>query len=159
VKLRLPTLMNKFLQPAPISASDFVAHWRALVGPPTKLQDVVRGVRPMPVSDMGDLFNSLHIGVAPGLDPNVNNIVAATTFYSQAGATLCLVRVETDPSDRTQMRLTVASQDPNATYELKEFIKEQVIDIPVAPVPAPAPAPSPAAWGLTGPAAALVGLI
>jgi hypothetical protein len=41
VKLRLPTLMNKFLQPAPISASDFVAHWRALVGPPTKLQDVV----------------------------------------------------------------------------------------------------------------------
>jgi hypothetical protein len=24
-------------------------------------------------------------------DPNVNNIVAATTFYSQAGATLCLV--------------------------------------------------------------------
>ncbi|KAH9571656.1 hypothetical protein CY35_02G105700 [Sphagnum magellanicum] len=159
VKLRLPTLMNKFLQPAPISASDFVAHWRALVGPPTKLQDVVRGVRPMPVSDMGDLFNSLHIGVAPGLDPNVNNIVAATTFYSQAGATLCLVRVETDPSDRTQMRLTVASQDPNATYELKEFIKEQVIDIPLAPVPAPAPAPSPAAWGLTGPAAALVGLI
>jgi hypothetical protein len=24
-------------------------------------------------------------------DPNVNNIVAATTFFSQAGATLCLV--------------------------------------------------------------------
>lgn len=27
------------------------------------------------------------------------------------------VRVETDPSDRTQMRLTVASEDPNTTYE------------------------------------------
>jgi AP-2 complex subunit alpha len=91
VKLRLPTLMNKIFQAAPVSASDFVAHWRAIAGPPTKLQEVVRGVRPMPVSDMGDLFNSLHIGVAPGLDPNVNNIVAATTFFSQAGATLCLV--------------------------------------------------------------------
>jgi AP-2 complex subunit alpha len=111
----------------------------------------------MPVSDMGDLFNSLHIGVAPGLDPNVNNIVAATTFFSQAGATLCLVRVETDPSDRTQMRLTVASQDPNVTYEVKEFIKEQVIDIPFARTPAPTP--SPAVMGLTGPAAALAGLI
>jgi AP-2 complex subunit alpha len=78
--------------------------------------------------------------------------------FKQEACHMCLqVRVETDPSDRTQMRLTVASQDPNATYELKEFIKEQVIDIPVAPVPAPAP--SPAAWGLTGPAAALVGLI
>ncbi|CAM6024960.1 unnamed protein product [Sphagnum balticum] len=157
VKLRLPTLMNKFFQAAPVSASDFVAHWRAIAGPPTKLQEVVRGVRPMPVSDMGDLFNSLHIGVAPGLDPNVNNIVAATTFFSQAGATLCLVRVETDPSDRTQMRLTVASQDPNVTYEVKEFIKEQVIDIPFARTPAPTP--SPAVMGLTGPAAALAGLI
>ncbi len=115
--------------------------------------------------------------------------------FKQEPCHMCLqVRVETDPSDRTQMRLTVASQDPNATYEyvsfpylpvlwgvttlsihliqgiiefedsylwlwfrLKEFIKEQVIDIPVVPVPAPAP--SPAAWGLTGPAAALVGLI
>jgi hypothetical protein len=67
VKLRLPTLMNKIFQAAPVSASDFVAHWRAIAGPPTKLQEVVRGVRPMPVSDMGDLFNSLHIGVAPGL--------------------------------------------------------------------------------------------
>lgn len=27
----------------------------------------VRNVRPMPLSDMADLFNSLHIGVAPGL--------------------------------------------------------------------------------------------
>lgn len=27
------------------------------------------------------------------------------------------VRVETDPSDRTQMRLTVASEEPNTTYE------------------------------------------
>jgi AP-2 complex subunit alpha len=35
---------------------------------------------------------------------------------------MCLqVRVETDPSDRTQMRLTVASQDPNATYEYVSF--------------------------------------
>jgi hypothetical protein len=31
------------------------------------------------------------------------------------------VRVETDPSDRTQMRLTVASQDPNVTYEYNFF--------------------------------------
>jgi hypothetical protein len=41
VKLRLPTLMNKILQAAPVSASDFVAHWRAIAGPPTKLQEVV----------------------------------------------------------------------------------------------------------------------
>jgi hypothetical protein len=40
---------------------------------------------------------------------------------------------------------------------VKEFIKEQVIDIPFARTPAPIP--SPAVMGLTGPAAALAGLI
>jgi len=158
-QLRLPAVLNKFLQVAPVSANEFVARWRALGGPPTKLQEVVRGVRAMPLSEMSELFISLHIGVAPGLDPNVNNIVAATTFYSGTAATLCLVRVETDPSDRTQMRLTVASEDANTTYELKEFIKEQLMDVPSLTQPAPIPTASPAATGLTGPAAALAGLI
>jgi len=159
VAAKLPTTLNKFLQVAPVSANEFVARWRALGGPPTKLQEVVRGVRPMPLAEMADLFNRLHIGVAPGLDPNVNNIVAATTFYYGTAATLCLVRVETDPSDRTQMRITVASEEPNTTYELKELIKEQVMDIPFASRPAQVPAAPPAAMGLTGPAAALAGLI
>jgi hypothetical protein len=42
--------------------------------------------------------------------------------FKQEACHMCLqVRVETDPSDRTQMRLTVASQDPNATYEYVYF--------------------------------------
>jgi hypothetical protein len=42
LKLRLPVLLNKFLQATPIAAPDFVTQWRALVGPPNKLQEVVR---------------------------------------------------------------------------------------------------------------------
>lgn len=41
VTVKLPTLLNKFLQVAPVSANEFVARWRALGGPPTKLQEVV----------------------------------------------------------------------------------------------------------------------
>jgi AP-2 complex subunit alpha len=161
-QLKLPVLMNKFLQAIPVNATDFVARWRALAGPPTKLQEVVRNVKPMPLPEMAALFNSLHIGVAPGLDPNVNNIVCASTFYSEsAQATLCLIRVETDPSDRTQLRLTVGSADPTTTYELKEYIKEQLIDVrALAPAPSAVHAPAPSAvHGLTGPAAVLAGLI
>ncbi|BBN03404.1 AP-2 complex subunit alpha [Marchantia polymorpha subsp. ruderalis] len=161
LKLRLPVVMNKFLQATPVSAPDFVAKWRALAGPPTKLQEVVRGVKPLPLPEMADLFTSLHVGVAPGLDPNPNNIVAAATFYSETGgATLCLIRVETDPADRTQVRITVATPDPTTSFEFKEFIKEQLIEIPYAAAPPPPPpAPSPASMGLTGPAAVLAGLI
>ncbi len=41
VAAKLPTTLNKFMQVAPVSANEFVARWRALGGPPTKLQEVV----------------------------------------------------------------------------------------------------------------------
>ncbi|KAL1345538.1 hypothetical protein HN51_019263 [Arachis hypogaea] len=133
VKLRLPAVLNKFLQPISISAEEFFPQWRSLPGPPLKLQEVVRGVRPLPLIEMANLFNSFHVTVCPGLDPNPNNLVASTTFYSESTrAMLCLIRIETDPADRTQLRMTVASGDPTVTFELKEFIKEQLIIIPTA---------------------------
>ncbi|KAL0390032.1 UNVERIFIED_CONTAM: AP-2 complex subunit alpha-1 [Sesamum calycinum] len=141
VKLRLPAVLNKFLQPITVSPDEFFPQWRSLSGPPLKLQEVVRGVRPMPLAEMANLLNSLHLMVCPGLDPNANNLVASTTFYSESTrAMLCLIRIETDPADRTQLRMTVASGDPTLTFELKEFIKEQLVFIPVSPR-APAPAP------------------
>ncbi|XAR60082.1 hypothetical protein NMG60_11033323 [Bertholletia excelsa] len=155
VKLRLPAVLNKFLQPILLSAEEFFPQWRSLSGPPLKLQEVVRGVRPMPLMEMANLFNSFRLMICPGLDPNANNLVASTTFCSESTrAMLCLVRIETDPADRTQLRLTVASGDPTLTFELKEFIKEQLISIPaVSPAPAPAPAPAPTPAPAPAPAA------
>ncbi|KAI5592602.1 hypothetical protein BDE02_04G163400 [Populus trichocarpa] len=163
VKLRLPAVLNKFLQPISVSAEEFFPQWRSLSGPPLKLQEVVRGVRPLSLIEMTNLFNSLRLTVCPGLDPNPNNLVASTTFYSESTRPmLCLIRIETDPADLTQLRMTVASGDPTLTFELKEFIKEQLVSIPTASRP-PAPAPpaaqptSPAA--LTDPGALLAGLL
>ncbi|KAJ8750284.1 hypothetical protein K2173_014199 [Erythroxylum novogranatense] len=142
-KLRLPAVLNKFLQPISVSAEEFFPQWRSLSGPPLKLQEVVRGVRPLPLVEMTNLFNSFRLMVCPGLDPNPNNLVACTTFYSESTqAMLCLARIETDPADRTQLRMTVASGDPVLTFELKEFIKEQLVSVPMTPrAPAPATAP------------------
>ncbi|KAG6570839.1 AP-2 complex subunit alpha-2, partial [Cucurbita argyrosperma subsp. sororia] len=143
VKLRLPAVFNKFLQPISVSAEEFFPQWRSLSGPPLKLQEVVRGVKPLMLLEMANLFNSLRLMVCPGLDPNPNNLVASTTFYSESTqAMLCLVRIETDPADRTQLRMTVASGDPTVTFELKEFIKEQLISIP-APHPTTPPSAAP----------------
>ncbi|XP_031112884.1 AP-2 complex subunit alpha-1-like [Ipomoea triloba] len=143
IKLRLPAALNKFLQPITVTAEEFFPQWRSLSGPPLKLQEVVRGVRPMPLLEMTNLFSSLQLMVCPGLDPNANNLVISTTFYSESTrAMLCLIRIETDPADRTQLRMTVASGDPALTFELKEFVKEQLVSIPTA-TPRPAmPAPS-----------------
>ncbi|GAV89809.1 Adaptin_N domain-containing protein/Alpha_adaptin_C domain-containing protein/Alpha_adaptinC2 domain-containing protein [Cephalotus follicularis] len=140
VKLRLPAVLNKFLQPISVSPDEFFPQWRSLSGPPLKLQEVVRGVRVLPLLEMANLFNSFRLMVSPGLDPNPNNLVASTTFYSEnTRAMLCLLRIETDPADRTQLRMTIASGDPTLTFELKEFIKEQLVYIPTA---SHAPAPT-----------------
>ncbi|TYJ20619.1 hypothetical protein E1A91_A08G007700v1 [Gossypium mustelinum] len=145
IKLRLPAVLNKFLQPLPVSAEEFFPQWRSLSGPPLKLQEVVRGVRPMALPEMSNLLHSYRIAISPGLDPNPNNLVASTTFYSEnTRAIVCLVRIETDPADRTQLRMTLASGDPTLTFELKEFIKEQLVSIPtVAQAPTPAPPAAP----------------
>ncbi|KAL9244571.1 hypothetical protein vseg_018338 [Gypsophila vaccaria] len=165
VRLRLPAVLNKFLQTMTVSAEEFFPQWRSLSGPPLKLQEVVRGVKPMSLLEMANLFNSFHLMVCPGLDPNPNNLVACTTFYSESTrAMLCLMRIETDPADRTQLRMTVASGDPTLTFELKEFVKEHLIAVPATPR-APTPAqPSPAqptspGLVLTDPGAMLAGLL
>ncbi|RLN38657.1 AP-2 complex subunit alpha-2-like [Panicum miliaceum] len=164
-KLRLPVVLNKFLQPITLTPDEFFPQWKALTVHSLKVQEVVKGVKPMPLPEMANLFMSLHLAVAPGLDNNSNNLVACTTFFSEATcAMLCLVRVETDPQDRTQLRLTVASGDRYLTFELKEFIKEHLIDIPrtqAAPPPAAVqpqlPAAAPATYN--DPGAMLAGLL
>ncbi|CAL5424079.1 unnamed protein product [Camellia sinensis] len=164
VKLRLPAVFNKFLQPVTVSAEEFFPQWRSLAGPPLKLQEVVRGVRPMSLAEMANLFYNFRLMICPGLDPNANNLVASTTFFSESTrAVLCLIRIETDPADRTQLRMTVASGDPTLTYELKEFIKEQLVTIPTvswSPAPAPPQAqPTSAPTALSDPGALLAGLL
>ncbi|KMZ67831.1 putative AP-2 complex subunit alpha [Zostera marina] len=142
-KLRLPAVLNKFLQPVAISAEEFFSQWKLLTGPPLKVQEVVRGVRPLSLPEMARLFTSVQLGITSGLDANHNNLVACSTFWSESTRSiLCLVRIETDPSDRTQLRMTIASRDPTLTFELMEFIKEQLIVIPnIAPVLPQAPKP------------------
>ncbi|XP_078429470.1 AP-2 complex subunit alpha-1-like [Wolffia australiana] len=144
VRLRLPAVLNKFLQPVQMTPEEFFPQWKALAGPPLKLQEVVRGVKPMTPPEMANLFIILRFAVAQGIDMNPNNLVATTSFYSErTHAVASLVRVETDPADRTQLRLTVASGDPSLTFELKELIKEHMIGLPVVAPPPSSPSPPP----------------
>ncbi|KAF6149875.1 hypothetical protein GIB67_008596 [Kingdonia uniflora] len=100
-KLRLPAILSKFLQPISVSSEEFFPQWRSLSGPPLKLQEVIRGVKPLSLLEMSNLFNSYRLMVSPRLDPNPNNFVASTTFHSESTqAMLCLVRMITLPLSR-----------------------------------------------------------
>ncbi|KAF5934660.1 hypothetical protein HYC85_030831 [Camellia sinensis] len=90
VKLRLPAVFNKFLQPVTVSAEEFFPQWRSLAGPPLKLQEVVRGVRPMSLAEMANLFYNFRLMICPGLDPNANNLVASTIFFQRVQGPCCV---------------------------------------------------------------------
>eukprot|EP00245_Coleochaete_scutata_P017945 TRINITY_DN906_c0_g2_i1.p1 TRINITY_DN906_c0_g2~~TRINITY_DN906_c0_g2_i1.p1 ORF type:complete len:562 (-),score=120.19 TRINITY_DN906_c0_g2_i1:714-2261(-) len=160
VKLKLPIVLSKFLAPTVVTPGDFFARWKALADVPNKLQEVVRGVRPMALPEMSEFLNSLHIGILPGLDPNPNNLVAASLLFTEGSTgTLILVRIETDPADRTQLRLTVASPDPAAVLAVKRYVVEQIVDQPGATAPMLALPAAPSSGQFTGAAAALAGLM
>ncbi|KAJ6927620.1 adaptin family protein [Populus alba x Populus x berolinensis] len=94
VKLRLPAVLNKFLQPISVSAEEFFPQWRSLSGPPLKLQEVVRGVRPLSLIEMTNLFNSLRLTVCPGLVSDSFFFFLSTTLilsYIKSCSLLCFL--------------------------------------------------------------------
>ncbi|CAI5458287.1 unnamed protein product [Closterium sp. Yama58-4] len=133
LRLHLPVALSKALLPASLSSADFFARWKTLSAPPHKQQVVLRGVKPLPLPALAQLLASMHINPLPNLDPNPNNIVACCTLHTETTPpTLLLARLETDPADRSQLRLTCASSDPTASAALRDFISDNISELPPA---------------------------
>lgn len=66
----------------------------------------------------------LHLHILKGVDPSINNIVAAGAFHSATGGTApspCLVRLETNPQ-ANMCRLTVRTASATLTTALKNAL-------------------------------------
>ncbi|RRT77424.1 hypothetical protein B296_00028635 [Ensete ventricosum] len=124
----------------------FMTTWSGTISKSFEHMVQLRGVKPLSLPEMANLFTSLHLAVTPGIDANPNNLVACTTFYSESTrAMLCLVRVK-------------------SFVTLKECIKEHLVSIPMQTPPPPAVSPvqpqspvTPAAYN--DPGAMLAGLL
>ena len=126
--LQLPVVPTKFLVPAPAMENAlFYNAWRALAGPPQKLETVLTvtpelAARGLPGWEA--LFASLRLHVKHGVDPNRLNIFAASSLCNPAGA-LCIVRLESDARNAAQFRLTVASADAALAAAVRELVMQQ----------------------------------
>ncbi|GFY99237.1 adaptor protein complex AP-2, alpha subunit [Actinidia rufa] len=133
VKLRLPAVLNKFLQPISVSAEEFSPQWRSFSGLPLKLHDEL-----IPLLRMitRHLTKDLMVECIRVNDNDIMILRLTEGYLVRPDEAfvptpyLIGVRNETDPADRTQLRMTVSSGDPTLTFELKEFIKEQLVSIP-----------------------------
>ncbi len=129
--LQLPVVPTKFMVPAQaMEKTQFYEAWRALAGPPQKLETVLQ-VKPEVAAGgltaWRTVFASLRLHVMPGVDPNQLNIFAASSFCIASGApTLCIVRLESDARNAAQFRVTVASQDGTLSAAVRALLLQQV---------------------------------
>lgn len=124
---QLPAVACKFLVPAPpMDKTHFYETWRALAGPPLKLEAqlaVTPAIEAGGLRAVEALLTALQLQVIPGVDPNPANIFAASAFVAESGATvLCIVRVESDANSRAAFKVTVASPSNVVASSVKDTL-------------------------------------
>lgn len=123
-EVTLPVPVTKFMTPMPIlSPGDFFTPWKEMQAAPNKVAQMVSGVPPIDLDAVKTIFSGLRLGIAEGLDPNPNNLVAASgVALAGQESVLVLARLEVDPASRTQFRITVCSRSPAAAEATKVAI-------------------------------------
>lgn len=116
LNLKLPVVLEKFMDPAPLSSEDYFKKWN-LIGNENGLesQKIFKNVSysssdQQPVDDKR-VFTSLNYSAVLNADPNPNNLVGASILHtSEGGGFGCLVRLEPD-QNHSNYRVTVRATD------------------------------------------------
>ncbi|GIL70205.1 hypothetical protein Vretimale_3499 [Volvox reticuliferus] len=138
-QLRLPIAMHKFMTPeAHIPKEVFFDHWRHAL-PQCKAQEMVdRGASgPLSSESVQSLMRLLHLGVEHGyLDPSPHN-EAGTAYWGCGPAeaqrtVICCCRVEGNPQNRAQFRVTVVSEQPELATAVHSLLVAQIRAAPAS---------------------------
>ncbi|ORX99519.1 putative alpha-adaptin C [Basidiobolus meristosporus CBS 931.73] len=119
LELKLPIVLNKFLEPVQMTGPDFFVRWKQIGGPPKESQVVFASKEPIDIEKVKRIAHGCQFGLLDGVDPNANNLVGVSVFNtSQAGKVGCLLRLE--PSLEQQMyRLTIRTTNDLVTSQLR----------------------------------------
>jgi len=123
ITLRLPIVTTKFTEHLKLQPADFFSQWKNWGNKPLEAQEVFKAGKPIDIAWVTKVINDgLHIGVLKGVDPSINNIVAAGTFNFQGGqAGTVLVRLETNPQ-ANMYRLTVRTSSERLTSSVLKLL-------------------------------------
>ncbi|KAG2452624.1 hypothetical protein HYH02_002861 [Chlamydomonas schloesseri] len=139
MQLRLPVAMHKFMAPeVHIPKETFFDHWRA-AQPANKAQEMVdRGAAgPVSPETVQGLMRMLHLGVEHGyLDPSPHN-EAGAAYWACGPAdpqrvVLCCCRVEANPQNRAQFRVTVVADQPELAQSVHALLVAQLKAAPAS---------------------------
>jgi AP-2 complex subunit alpha len=98
VTLKLPVLLHKYMEAAPLDAENFFKRWKQIGGAPREAQKVFGLVGKGRLIDSAftrKVIEGFKWGILDGVDPNSKNIVGATVLHtSEGGKVGCLLRLE-----------------------------------------------------------------
>uniref|UniRef100_A0A7S0R8D3 Clathrin adaptor alpha/beta/gamma-adaptin appendage Ig-like subdomain domain-containing protein n=1 Tax=Chlamydomonas leiostraca TaxID=1034604 RepID=A0A7S0R8D3_9CHLO len=131
-ELKLPVAVHKFVVPEPtIPKETFFAEWKANSNPPNKVQEMLERTTPLTSPTIVAVMRSANLGVEHGyLDPSPYNEAGAGMFvYGPPGmeqSVLVMVRVEGNPQNMAQFRITASSPAPQVAVAVKELLVAQL---------------------------------
>lgn len=106
--LKLPVWINKFMEVTTLDSQSFFERWKAIGGAPRESQAVF-ACRLSPKGDVDisrnkKVVRGLRFGILDGVDPNPNNLVAASVFHTATGKVGCLLRLEPNSAAKVSWR-------------------------------------------------------
>eukprot|EP01113_Clastostelium_recurvatum_P008019 TRINITY_DN1375_c0_g1_i2.p1 TRINITY_DN1375_c0_g1~~TRINITY_DN1375_c0_g1_i2.p1 ORF type:complete len:1036 (+),score=302.77 TRINITY_DN1375_c0_g1_i2:111-3218(+) len=125
--IRLPIVATKFTEQLRITGPDFFNQWKQYTGKPYETQEVIKSPRPIDLTWITKVLqDGMHLAVLKGVDPSINNLVAAGTFHAANGLdATCLVRMETNPQ-ANMVRLTIRASSGHIANALQALISQQL---------------------------------
>ena len=139
LRLKLPVAMHKFMAPEPgIAKEFFFDQWKAHQAPPCKAQEMVErppATGPLSSEAIVGIMRSLHFGVEHGyLDPSPHNEAGAAYWAcgpadqpaESLASAICCCRVEANPQNRCQFRVTVVSPTPAVAAAVHQLLAAQI---------------------------------
>ncbi|PWZ03390.1 Adaptor protein complex AP-2 alpha subunit [Testicularia cyperi] len=126
IRLRLPVLVHRFIEPVHLGASDFFERWRQIGGPPREAQKIF-GFKLSPGGDIDvqrqrRVIEGSRLQYLEGVDPNPSNSVGAGVLHMAHGGKVgCLLRLE--PNREAKLaRLTLRTTNDLVSAELLRIL-------------------------------------
>lgn len=125
INLKLPIIVNKFIEPAEMDSATFFTRWKALSQPNQECQRIFKAQFPMDIEQVKTKLLGFSLSVLLDIDPNPENFVSAGILYTRTAQIGILARLE--PNKQAQMyRLTIRSSKETAPALLCDLLESQL---------------------------------
>jgi len=124
LSLKLPVMINKFLEAADMDAEAFFTRWKALSQPDQECQKIFKAQYPQDLEQVKQKILGFGLSSLDKIDPNPDNFVSSGVLHTREQQVGCLVRLE--PNKQMEMyRLTVRSTKSSISKQLANLLESQ----------------------------------